>query len=230
MASSSIANEIRELRPKLLDGLEPPALEAILAAARQRHYPADAVIAREGHPADYLYLILSGRGRFFSVTPEGQKIVVSWLAPGHAFGGAAVLSRKVDYVLNTESVTEVRVLVWDRSSLGVLTSRYPTLLENGLLIAHDYLVQYRALSLSLACHTARQRLATVLVNLAIGMGQNVPEGVELDINNEELANEAHVTQFTASRLLSQWQRDGMVVKKRGKVVLPSPERLLGQMS
>ena len=92
-------------------------------------------------------------------------------------------------------------------------------MSNALLIAHDYLVLYRALHLSLACHSARQRLATVLVNLASGIGQRVPEGVQLDVNNEELANEAHVTHFTASRLMSEWQRNGMLIKRRGKVLL-----------
>jgi len=87
---------------------------------------------------------------------------------------------------------------------------------------------YRALHLSLVCHSARQRLATVLVNLATGIGQRVPEGVQLDVNNEELANEANVTHFTASRLMSEWQRNGMLIKRRGKVLLPAPELLTHQ--
>ena len=72
-----------------------------------------------------------------------------------------------------------------------------------MLIAFDYLVAYRAMHVSLTCHTARQRLATVLVNLASGIGQEVPGGIELDVNNEELANEANVTLFTASRLVER---------------------------
>ena len=84
------------------------------------------------------------------------------------------------------------------------------------------------MQLSLVCHNARQRLATVLVNLATGFGHKVPEGVQLDVKNEELANEANVTHFTASRLMSEWQRNGMVIKRRGKVLLPSPELLSEQ--
>jgi CRP/FNR family transcriptional regulator, nitrogen oxide reductase regulator len=230
MPSSEIAEEVRSLNPRWLEGLPPEALQEILEAAKLRAYPANSVVTHEGHPADYLFLIVSGRGRFFSITPEGQKTVVSWLPPGHIFGGAAVLSVPVDYVLNTEATSDSRMLVWNRASLTGLTPRHPRLLENALLIAHDYLIQYRAIHLALACQTARQRLATVLVNLAVGMGQKVAEGVELDINNEELASEAHVTQFTASRLLSEWQRNGMVVKKRGKVLLPSPTELLASES
>jgi CRP-like cAMP-binding protein len=57
------------------------------------------------------------------------------------------------------------------------------------------------------------------------IGQEAPGGVALQITNEELANAANVTAFTASRLMSQWRRDRALVKRRGKVLLRSPERL-----
>ena len=80
----------------------------------------------------------------------------------------------------------------------------------------------------MTCHSARQRLALVLTNLASGIGRKVPGGIELDVRNEELANEANVTTFTTSRLLREWQRHGIVRKSRGKVLLRSPERLFTQ--
>ena len=51
--------------------------------------------------------------------------------------------------------------------------------------------------------------------------------VEVNVSNEELANEANVTIFTVSRLLSEWQRKGLLVKSRGRVVILSPEGLMG---
>jgi CRP-like cAMP-binding protein len=62
------------------------------------------------------------------------------------------------------------------------------------------------------------------LNLTRGIGQEVPGGVELEVRNEDLANAANVTVFTASRLLNEWQRNGAVVKSRGKVLLRCPER------
>jgi CRP-like cAMP-binding protein len=87
-------------------------------------------------------------------------------------------------------------------------------------------VAYRALHISATCQNARQRLAQVLGNLAVGMGQRSTEGFELNIRNEELANEANITIFTASRFLSEWQRKGILTKRRGIVVLHSPEILM----
>jgi len=117
-------------------------------------------------------------------------------------------------------------LVWSRSTIRSLSERYPRLIDNALLISFDYLTFYGAAHTSLISNSAPQRLARLLANLADGIGQKVPGGVELDIRNEELANEAHISLFTASRLLNAWQREGFLVKRRGKVLLRFPDRLL----
>ena len=124
-------------------------------------------------------------------------------------------------------MTDSSTLVWSRSTIRNLCERYPRLVENALLISFDYLIVYRAAHASLISNSAPQRLAQVLINLVDGIGQKVPGGVELDVRNEELANEAHISLFTASRLMSAWQREGILVKRRGKVLLRFPGRLLG---
>ena len=48
---------------------------------------------------------------------------------------------------------------------------------------------------------------------------------EFDITDEELANAANITIYTASRILSEWQRSGAIRKQRGKIVVRSTERL-----
>jgi len=116
------------------------------------------------------------------------------------------------------------VLVWERPTIRGLIAQHPRLLENALVTASDYLAWHLVAHIGLACHTARQRVAQVLVTLARTVGEKAPGGIALRITNEELANAANVT-FTASRLISAWQRNRALVKRRGKVLLLSPERL-----
>jgi CRP-like cAMP-binding protein len=98
-------------------------------------------------------------------------------------------------------------------------------LDNALLIASDYFAWHLASHVALTCHTARQRLAQALVSLARAIGQEVPGGIELDVTNEDVANAANVTPFTASRIFSRWRRNGVVTKSRGKILLHSQDRL-----
>ena len=120
-------------------------------------------------------------------------------------------------------------MMWDRNTIQGLAARYPRLKDNALLIASEYLAEQLESYLTLTRHNARQRLVHVLTTIAPSIGRKVSDGVELDVTNEELANTANVTLFTASRLLSKWQRSGDVLKSRGKLLLRRPERLITQL-
>jgi CRP-like cAMP-binding protein len=226
MTASELAAALRDLKPRFLEGLAAHELKTIVAAAKQRRFLANSIITNQGDSAHHLFLLLQGRARYFYLTQDGQKLLLRWLPAGEIFGGIALLAKPSIYLASTETVKNSCVLAWDRATIRQLAAQYPRLLENALAIVSDYLDGYLAVHVSMTCHTARQRLAQVLVNLASGIGHTVPAGVELHVSNEDLANAANVTPFTASRLLSDWQRSGMVVKSRGKVLLRHPERLL----
>ncbi len=225
MPASGIAAVSPGPRSHFFDGLTPAARKAILASATRRRLFANSVITNQGHPADHLFLLTSGLARFFFLTEQGQKLLFQWVGPGDLFGGRAILSRPSSYLFSTETVADSLVLVWDRATIRSFVERNPLLLENALLTASDYVTWQTASHISLACHTVRQRVAQVLLTLARTIGRETPGGVELQITNEELANAANITPFTASRLMSKWQRDCALVKRRGKVLLRSPERL-----
>jgi CRP/FNR family transcriptional regulator, nitrogen oxide reductase regulator len=218
----------RNIEPRFLDGLSPLDRKTVLSAAKQRRYLANSVMINQGVPADHIFLLTSGRARYFYVTPDGRKVILIWLPPGEIFGAAALLPRHEEYLVSTEAVKPSTVLVWDRATIRSLVARYPRLADNALSIMFDYFVAYRAIHVSMTCNSARQRLAQVLANLGTGIGQKVAGGIELDVRNEELANEANVTPFTASRLMREWQQQGILRKTRGKVLLRSPERLFLQ--
>ena len=226
MRASGVAAPTSELKSRFLEGIGPPDLKVILAAAKPRQFPANSIILSQGNPADYLYLLTKGRARYFFTTEDGRKLLLLWLSPGEIFGGSALLAIPSSYLASTETVKDSHVLAWDRSTIRGLAARYPKLLENALLTASDYLAWYVAAHVALASHSARKRLGGVVICLAELIGEKVPGGFEFDATNEELASAANITPFTASRLLSEWQRNRAVLKRRGKILLCSPEKLL----
>jgi CRP-like cAMP-binding protein len=229
MPASRFAAESMGPKSHFLDGLTPADRKTILAAATQRRFFANSVITNQGHRADQLFLLSKGLVRYFFVTEAGKKLLFRWLGPGDLFGAQTVLSTPSSYLASTEAVVESSMLVWDRPAIRGLVGRYPRLLENVLLTASDYVDWHLMSHISLASHTVRQRVAQVLVTLARTIGRETRGGVALLLKNEELANAANVTSFTVSRLISQWQRDRFLVKRRGKILLLSPERLFLHM-
>ncbi len=225
MASSGLAVVPARVKSPFLEGLAPAELATVLAVARKVHFPAGTVIAAQGTPANSMFLLIRGRARFFILTPEGKKILLLWLPEGEVIGCAAMRWRPCDYIVSTETVRESTLLVWDRPTIRRLAERFPRLVENGLITATEYLSFYVATHIALTCHTGAQRLAAVLVSLSQTIGRKVRNGVELDVTNEELAEAANVTHFTASRLISAWQRQGALVKTRGRILLRSANKL-----
>jgi len=216
------------LQSPLLEGLTKPNRELILAAATPRRFLANSVVISQEDPADYFFLLTHGCARHFFNTHDGRKVLLLWLRPGDVFGGMSLLLRPCSYLLSTEMVEDSCVLVWRRSAIRELTKHCPELMENTLILASEYLTWFLAAHMALVSHTARERIAGVLVSLAEGIGRKVPGGVKLNITNEQLANAANVTPFTASRVMSEWQRNGAIAKSRGSIVLRAPQRLLHQ--
>jgi len=208
-----------------VEGILAPDLKIVLAGAKLRRFHANSVVVNQGDPAERLFLIVKGRARYCYTTDDGRKLLLFWLTPGDIFGGAALLSDPLTYLVSTETVKETTLLVWDRATIRRLAAIYPRLFENALGFASDYLVWYLGTHVALASQSARQRLARVLVCLAQSIGQKGPEGSQFDATNEELAGAANITTFTASRLLNEWQRSGALIKRRGKILLLSPQKL-----
>jgi CRP-like cAMP-binding protein len=213
------------LKYPLLEGLNSKERELVLASATRRKYSAGAVISTQGLAGDRLFLLSKGCARYFYTTPDGIKILLLWMGPGDSFGGVALLATPYTYVLSAEAVKDCEVLVWDRPKFRGFIERFPRLLDNALLIALHYIEWYMMAHVALSCHSARERLARVLLSLSDAIGIRVADGIEIDVTNEDLASSAHITPYTTSRLMSGWQKSRALTKRRGKVVLRSPERL-----
>jgi CRP-like cAMP-binding protein len=130
-----------------------------------------------------------------------------------------------NYLVGVEAVQDSLVSVWDTRTFRGLARRLPQLLENALFITSYSFGWYTAAHAALCSQSARERLSHILFEYGTKVGRKVAGGIEVDATNEELANAANVTHFTASRLISAWARTGLLQKQRGKIMLCSPERL-----
>jgi CRP-like cAMP-binding protein len=211
---------------ELVRGLKPHERDMVLGSSRRRRFRAKSVMTYQGEPADYLLLLWNGRARYFYEAPHAKKLILKWILPGDIFGGAALVSEPSKYLVSTEAVRDSIVLEWDGPTIRRLARQFPQLLENSQLINMEYVAWYVAAHAALSFQSARKRLASVLFGLAKTIGQKAGTGIEVDVTNEELSESANITPFTASRLISGWQRSGSIRKHRGKIVLLSPDTFL----
>lgn len=219
--------ERSELRFRFFEGLLPAQVHEILSAGRERRLAARQIVTYPGEPSTHAYLLRSGRARHFAMSPEGEKVVFQWLIrPGDHFAYSALLGRPKIVLAGVEMVESGSAIVWERERIRALCAKYPRLWENALESLFDDFARVITHDMSLTGRKAPHRLRQALVDLGYGIGRMVPGGTQIQVTNEDLASMAGVTMFTASRFLSEWTRRGVIEKKRGGILLRSPERLL----
>jgi CRP-like cAMP-binding protein len=215
-----------DVADRLLAGIDADARRAIVAMSRRRALQPAQVLFRSGEPADRLFALRKGRVRFSRLGSNGREVIIGILGPGDVFGLGSLLAAQIGYIGTAESLERGEALVWTRDVIQRLAAEYPQLAGNVLHIAILYVAQFAERHERLLSRTAEQRLAHALMRLGSQTGTPSASGVDVRINNEELASLADVSPFTASRLLKDWERSGMVNKARGSVRIITPEKLL----
>src|SRR5262245_32247799 len=87
---------------EFLAGIGKNQLHEILGAAELRKIKAHKVILREGNPAAHLFLLKSGRAKFYRVTRNGDEVLLSQILPGDVFGLGTLLAKPVPYIGTAE--------------------------------------------------------------------------------------------------------------------------------
>jgi len=211
---------------QLFSGLQDNEIKAIQAAATRRKFDASRIIVTANEPATSLFLILTGCVDYYVTNEAGRDILLRRLAAGDIFGVGSFLSKPIGYIGTAKAVEDIQVLEWKDRVIRHLAKTYPQLAENALRTVLRYLALYAKRHIGLVSNTAQERLACALSSLGSRTGHAVATGIEIGIKNEELASLADVSFFTASRVLKDWDRHGVVEKSRGKVIIRSPEKLL----
>lgn len=225
MASLNIPDLLPFADIKLFRNVPSSDIQLILSDARTRRFTRGSVITHQGEPSEHFYLLCKGRARYFYETPNGKKLILRWLAPGHTLGLATLLSDHISYLVSAETVQESVALVWSGRRIQELARRFPQLLENALMIATDYMTWYVTAHASLSSQMARERLAYLLIELGEAAGHKLTREIEVDVTNEELASAANISPYTVSRMISGWQKAGAIRKRRGKIVVCSTKLL-----
>lgn len=207
-------------------GLEKNEINDIVTAAVRRKFQGSEVIKRAHEPSTTLFLIKRGRINYYIVTHDGHQILLRRMVPGDVFGVGSLLSEPTGYIGTAQAISTVEILAWDHRSIRRLVAIYPRLAENALRTALRQIASYAKRHIRLVSSTAQERLACALTSVGCRSGHVGASGIEVDIKNEDLASLADVNFFTASRLLKAWEREGLVEKSRGRVVIRRPEHLV----
>jgi len=211
---------------RLLEGLTERDKKSILAEGRTNKYAKNTELCAEGKEASHLFLMTKGQAKYYRLMKDGRQVIFYWLQPGDTLGLATMLANPLPYLGSAEAVSDCEVSSWPHATMQRFARQYPVLSVNALRIVLLYLSSGADRHSAMISDTAKERLARTLAELGSRTGHFNPDGVDLEISNEQLASLADVSPFTVSRLLSQWQREGALFKRRKALSIRSPEGLV----
>ncbi|RME45661.1 MAG: Crp/Fnr family transcriptional regulator [Chloroflexi bacterium] len=212
---------------RLFQGLGPRDLADIIQAARRREIERDAFFFHQGDQATTLYVLSQGRVRLTQVTAEGHQVILHILGPGEMFGGVATLGNTL-YPASAQAVEASSALAWDGNTMARLMERYPRIALNALHLLAGRLRELQDRYRELATERVERRVAHALLRLAHQTGRKVEAGVLIDfpLSREDLAEMTGTTLYTVSRILSGWEKQGLIETGRQRVLIRVPHSLV----
>ncbi|MRR30032.1 Crp/Fnr family transcriptional regulator [bacterium] len=206
-----------DLRLRMLHGipffsaLQHDQIEQINLQFHEKGFLAGDFLYFSGDPAESLFIIAEGRVKLLRHTTSGKDVMLDLLIPGEFFGGLST-SNNNTYFETAQAITSVCALTISRDAFRAVLTRYPEVGMQVLDLVTARLEAAHATIHQLSSQSAEQRIAATLLNLAAKLGESHEVGllIQTPLSRDELADMTATTPETASRVMSQFQRDGLI--------------------
>ncbi|WP_339758211.1 Crp/Fnr family transcriptional regulator [uncultured Hoeflea sp.] len=221
------------LDPSLLTGLPPfsgmerAAVSDMLASAKPLRHPKGAHIFREGEEAHSFFLLLDGYVRVVKLAPDGEQVIVRFIASGELLGIAKAIGRET-YPANAVAAADCVLLAWPSKLWEGIVAAHPGFATNTYAMLGGRLLDTQDKVVELATERVEQRVANAVLKLADRTGRKTDEGILIDfpISRQDISEMTGTTLYTVSRLLSGWEQAGWVKSSRQKVTLVEGHKLV----
>ncbi len=211
----------------LFRGIAPSEMQTILAAAHSKRLAEGSFFFLQDDPADAFYILESGRARLSQFTADGQQILLRLIVPFTPFGAVALADGEV-FPVSAQAAEDSTALVWSKTNLDRLIIATPRLAINAVKIMAEHVQEFQQRFSEIATQRVERRLARMLLRLAAQTGVKTQAGVEvnLPLSRQDLAEMIGTTLYTVSRILSQWETQGLILSGRERVVIRYPHGLV----
>ena len=224
---------VKKLDESLLTNLPPfrsltrAQIREVLDAAQTARYDAGQTVFSEGMAVERFFLLLDGHVRVQRTTAEGEQIILLHIAPGQLFGIGAALGHKT-YPATSVAADDCVVLIWPNRLWPEFIARYDGFATQTYAVVGERLNNMHSVIVEMATKQVEQRIAAALLRLITQMGRKVDHGIEIDfpITRQNISDMTGSTLHTVSRLLSAWEKDGIVASERKKITVTAPHQLV----
>ena len=211
----------------LFGGLPISVLEIVAAAARPRRFPRGTRIFNQGDEDARAHAVIEGGVRISQTGSDGAQVVMRFIGPGNIFGTVALFTDGC-YPADATTLWETLEVSWGQPEMLDLMTRYPQVAINAVRIIGQRLQEMQNRMRELATQRAERRIAHALLRLAQQSGLSTTAGtaIPFPLRRKDVADVAGTTLHTASRILTGWEKAGLLVSQCRRLTIRNPSELL----
>ena len=189
----------------------------------ERRYAARDTLFVPGDPDGQLYFLLEGTVRLYRIYGEYKEATIALLKDGGVFG-ELTLEGAPWQTSFAEAVTDSRVLTGLKPDLTDAIKRRPELAIKLFSSFSERLRQSDEVIESLLERGVSARLATLLSHLGDRFGEPDETGtvLKMRLTHQDLANMIVSTREAVSKVMSEFQRDGLI-EVRNRTISLTPQ-------
>jgi CRP/FNR family transcriptional regulator, nitrogen oxide reductase regulator len=176
----------------------------------------------QGDPAEYLYVLTTGRAKLMQTNPAGQQVNLRTISEWQMFGALGAVREGATYPASAQALENSTALAVKSEYLHELMQSRPYLSFDLMKLMTGYIQEMQERYRELATEKVERRIARSLLRLAAQMGTKNEGGIELTFTRQDLAEMSGTTLYTVSRILSEWERQGLVEAGRERVLIRNP--------
>lgn len=205
--------------------LAPADCLRVAAVTRVRTVERGETLFTEGEEPDTICVIARGRVKVFKTTPSGKQVILGVFGPGDPLGAVAAYEGH-PYPATAAAIEHSTCLMIPRQVFFALLEEHPSLVRGLLAGLNMRLVELTNRVTDLSAGRVESRLARLLLKMAHEQGRPDRGGVFIpaSLSRQELADLTGTTIETSIRIMSRWNKEGIVRTDRdGFVVLNEAE-------
>ncbi|MGI8948093.1 MAG: Crp/Fnr family transcriptional regulator [Ornithinimicrobium sp.] len=209
----------------IFQDLSEAEMDAMSRAAPMRRYAAGELLHTPHQQVEALFILKQGRVRVFRLSPDGRALTTAVLSPGTIFGEMVVVGQQM-YDSYAEALEDVVVCSMDRADV------------------HRFLLGDARIAARIA-ETLGRRLARIESQWSDAVFKSVPQRVagalavvserrgplplgratQVNLTHEQVAGLAGTSRETATRILGDYAREGLIDLGRGRIKILDPDGL-----
>jgi CRP-like cAMP-binding protein len=209
----------------LFSNISPADCREIVSTARKEEYLRRQTIYLDGDPVRQIVLLTSGCAKIVQVSQNGCEVILRLNGPGEALGMVGT-NTQTRHCSAAQTLSASTALVWDAGAFEFLLERFPTLRRNATHILCKRLGELEERFREISTQKVAARLSHEIIRLLNQVGRRVNGAVQINLSREELAQLIGTTLFTVSRLLSDWDQQGIVSARRESVTVKNLQALV----